>query len=155
DLGNLTASETFNIDVSTTPPPTASLFGSSSTPAAIYKENSPLEVGVKFTSAVDGQITALKFYRSAGDTGPDVLDLWSASGANLASVTFTNTTASGWQTVALATPIDIAANTTYVASYHTTGAYAATTNFFTSSLISGPLTAPSSDSVGGNGVYAY
>ena len=101
------------------------------------------------------KITALKFYRSAGDTGPDVLDLWSATGANLASVTFTNTTASGWQTVTLATPVDIDANTTYVASYHTTGAYAATSNFFTSALTSGPLTAPSSDSVGGNGVYAY
>ena len=38
---------------------------------------------------------------------------------------------SGWQTVTLATPVTIAANTTYVASYHTTGAYVATNNFFT------------------------
>jgi hypothetical protein len=33
--------------------------------------------------------------------------------------------------VNLTTPVTIAANTTYVASYHTTGAYVATTNFFT------------------------
>ena len=31
----------------------------------------------------------------------------------------------------LTTPVTIAANTTYIASYHTTGAYVATTNFFT------------------------
>ena len=78
-----------------------------------------------------GQITALKFYRSASDTGTDLLDLWSSTGTKLASATFTNTAASGWQTVALATPVSISANTTYVASYHTTGAYVATNNFFT------------------------
>ncbi|HET7164260.1 MAG TPA: DUF4082 domain-containing protein, partial [Pseudolabrys sp.] len=54
-----------------------------------------------------------------------------ATGTNLASATFSNTAASGWQTVNLTTPVTIAANTTYVASYHTTGAYVATTNFFT------------------------
>ena len=30
-----------------------------------------LEVGMKFTSSVSGQITALKFYRSASDTGTE------------------------------------------------------------------------------------
>ena len=75
---------------------------------------------MKFTSSTAGQVTALKFYRSANDNGPDVLDLWSATGTKLASATFTNTSASGWQTVALATPVPISANTTYVASYHTT-----------------------------------
>ena len=102
-----------------------------------------LEVGVKFTSSVAGQITALKFYRSASDTGSDILDLWTATGTKLASATFTNTAASGWQTVTLATPVSITANTTYVASYHTTGAYVATNNFFTTAVTSGPLTAPS------------
>ena len=103
-----------------------------------------LEVGMKFTSSAAGQITALKFYRSASDTGPDVLDLWSSTGTKLASATFTNTAASGWQTVTLATPVDITAGTTYIASYHTTGAYVATDNFFTAAVTSGPLTAPSS-----------
>ena len=110
---------------------------------------------MKFTSSTAGQITALKFYRSAGDTGSDLLDLWSSTGTKLASATFTNTSASGWQTVTLATPVSIAANTTYVASYHTSGAYVATSNFFTNAVASGPLTAPSSASSGGNGVYSY
>ena len=38
----------------------------------------PIEVGMKFTSSVAGQITALKFYRSASDTGTDIVDLWTA-----------------------------------------------------------------------------
>jgi uncharacterized protein DUF4082 len=96
-------------------------------------------------------VTALKFYRSANDNGPDVLDLWSATGTKLASATFTNTSASGWQTVALATPVTISANTTYVASYHTPGAYVATADYFASAVTSGPLTAPAAS----NGVYAY
>ena len=70
-----------------------------------------------------------------------MLDLWSATGTKLASATFTNTSASGWQTVALATPVTISANTTYVVSYHTTGAYVATVNYFTGTVTSGPLSA--------------
>ena len=73
----------------------------------------------------------------------------------LASATFTNTGASGWQTVTLATPVAIAADTTYIASYHTTGAYVATGNFFTTAVTSGVLTAPSTAAAGGNGVYSY
>src|SRR5207342_990803 len=90
-----------------------SLFTASNTPAQTnLNDGSPLEVGVKFQSSVAGQITALKFYRSASDTGADILDLWTTTGTNLASVTFTNTAASGWQTVSLTTPVAISANTT-------------------------------------------
>ena len=50
----------------------------------------------------------------------------------------------------------ITANTTYVASYHTNkGEYSNDDNFFANSYTNGPLTAPSSASSGGNGVYAY
>ncbi len=57
---------------------------------------------------------------------------------------------------AIATPVAIAANTTYVASYHTTsGYYSANGNFFASAQTSWPLSAPASGSSGGNGVYVY
>ncbi len=102
-----------------------------------------------------GQITALKFYRSSSDTGTDIVHLWSSTGTMLASATFSNTTASGWQTVNLTPPVAIAAKTTYVVSYHTNGVYVATDNYFTSNVTSGVLTAPSSTTSGGNGVYAY
>jgi hypothetical protein len=155
DTAGLAANETFNISVASTAT-TSSLFSASSTPTQTsLNDGSPLEVGVKFMSSAAGQITALKFYRSPGDTGTDLVDLWSSTGTRLASATFTNTTASGWQTVNLSTPVSIAANTTYVASYHTSGAYVATDNFFTNAVSSGSLTAPSSSSSGGNGVYAY
>jgi hypothetical protein len=150
-LNSATQTTTVNVTGST-PPASVSLFTASNIPAQTsLTDNSALEVGVKFTSSVAGQITALKFYRSPGDTGKDLLDLWSSTGTKLASATFTNTTASGWQTVNLAKPVSISANTTYIASYHTNGEYVATNNFFTSALTSGPLTAPSS----GNGVYSY
>ena len=52
--------------------------------------------------------------------------------------------------------MSITAGTTYIASYETTvGEYSADSNYFTNSLTNGPLTAPSSSSSGGNGVYAY
>ncbi|EIG57075.1 DUF4082 domain-containing protein [Bradyrhizobium sp. WSM1253] len=150
-----TASASVSLTV-TTSSSTVSLFTASNTPAQTrLNDGTPLEVGVKFTSSVAGQITALKFYRSPGDTGSDLLDLWSSTGTKLGSATFTNTTASGWQTVNLATPVTISANTTYIASYHTNGAYVATSNYFTTAFTSGTLTAPSSTSSGGNGVYSY
>nr|WP_246798239.1 DUF4082 domain-containing protein [Rhizobium lentis] len=128
------------------------MFSASSTPAQTnLNDGQQLELGVKFTSNVAGDVTGIRFYRSANDNGQNVVDLWSATGTKLATATFTNTTASGWQTANFTTPFTIAANTTYVASYHTTGAYVATNNFFTAPVTNGPLTAPAS----GNGVYAY
>ncbi|UPK30936.1 DUF4082 domain-containing protein (plasmid) [Bradyrhizobium sp. 195] len=143
-----------NVSFSVVPPGAApvSLFSASSTPAqTALNDGQQLEVGVKFTSSVAGKVTALKFYRSASDTGSDIVNLWTATGTKLASATFTNTAASGWQTVALPAAVSIAANTTYVASYHTTGTYVATNGYFTTAVTNGPLTAPSA----GNGVYAY
>jgi VCBS repeat-containing protein len=155
DLGGLSTNETFNI-TATTAPATYSLFNASAVPTQTnINDNLQLEIGVKFTSSVAGQVTAIKFYRSANDNGQNVVDLWSSTGTKLATATYSGTTGSGWQTVNLTTPITIAANTTYIASYHTTGAYVATNNFFTSAVISGPLTAQSNATAGGNGVYAY
>src|SRR6516164_17108 len=144
------------VSVNVTRPSTPqSLFSASNTPAELSpNEGQQLEVGVKFQSSVAGQITALKFYRSASDTGSDLLDLWSSTGINLASVPFTNTAASGWQSVSLATPVTISANTTYVASYHTSGIFVKTANFFTTAFTSGVLTAPDTTTAGGNGVFA-
>ena len=55
----------------------------------------------------------------------------------------------------LATPVDLTANTIYVASYHSNGFYSADDNYFTADHVNGVLTAPSSTSSGGNGVFAY
>jgi hypothetical protein len=114
-----------------------------------------VELGLKFQASTAGDITGLRFYKGAANTGTHVANLWTSTGTLLATATFTNETASGWQQVDFATPVTITANTTYVASYHTSGNYAADPGLFAADVANGPLTAPSSASSGGNGVYAY
>ena len=81
--------------------------------------------------------------------------LWSSTGTLLATVTFTNESISGWQTATFSNPVQITKGTTYVASYHTTGTYVADANYFATAHTRGPLTAPSSEASGGNGVFTY
>ena len=129
-----------------------SLFGTNDAPSVPNSgDTSPVEVGVKFTASVNGTITGLRFYKGSLNTGPHIADLWSSTGTLLATATFTNETASGWQQVNFSTPVAITAGTTYVASYHTNGNYSGTQNYFATSLANGQLTAPA----GANGVYAY
>ncbi|MDQ4024320.1 MAG: DUF4082 domain-containing protein, partial [Actinomycetota bacterium] len=125
------------------------------TPAQTNDGNA-VEVGVKVTPAIDGTITALRFYKGSTNTGTPVGNLWTAQGLKLASVTFTDETASGWQQAKLSTPVAVKAGTTYVASYHApNGNFAMDQGYFSTAFVSGPLTAPSSDESGGNGVYGY
>jgi hypothetical protein len=115
-----------------------------------------VELGVKFRSDVDGVISGLRFYKSAANTGAHVGNLWSATGTLLATVTFSNETASGWQEAALATPVAITANTVYVASYHTnTAHYSYNGAYFGSEYANAPLRAVANAGSGGNGVYKY
>ena len=81
-------------------------------------DSSPIELGVKFAADVDGWISGIRFYKGAGNTGTHVGRLWTAGGTKLAQATFTDETATGWQTVRFATAVEIDAGTTYVASYH-------------------------------------
>src|SRR5439155_21192406 len=85
--------------------------------------DSSVEMGLKFRSDVPGAITGIRFYKFAENTGPHVGSLWTATGSLLASAGFRAETASGWQQVDFSSPIDIASNTTYVASYHCEGGY--------------------------------
>jgi hypothetical protein len=152
------SSATANLTVE--PSTVSTLFSSTSTPATVNStDNSAVELGVKFTASVAGQITGIRFFKGPQNTGTHTGELWNASGTLLATATFTNETAGGWQEADFSSPVTIAANTTFVASYHTnTGNYSATPNAFASAVTSGPLTAPasgSSGSSGGNGVYAY
>jgi Domain of unknown function (DUF4082)/Bacterial Ig domain len=117
----------------------------------------PVAVGLKFRSDVDGFVTGIRFYKGSGNVAPHVGSLWTASGSLLASVSFINETAAGWQHASLSTPVPITAGATYVVSYHTTaGFYAADVGFFAASeIVSGPLHGLQSGAAGGNGVFAY
>ena len=116
-----------------------------------------IEVGVKFRSEIDGFVTAVRFYKGAPNTGVHVGHLWSATGALLAEATFTNESASGWQEVALAQPVAITANTTYIASYHAdSGFFAIDSGYFSASGVdSSPLHALQAGVDGPNGVFLY
>jgi Domain of unknown function (DUF4082)/Fibronectin type III domain len=134
----------------------STLFKSTDTPAIVTVNDShPVELGVKFQTTTAGQITAFRFYKSPQNTGTHVAHLWSAQGTLLASATFTNETASGWQQVDLSSPVTLTAATTYIVSYHTNGFYSANANYFANAHSSGVLTAPSNSTTAGNGVYAY
>src|SRR5438874_2243462 len=113
-----------------------------------------VEVGVKFRADTDGFITGVRFYKMAVNTSSHVGSLWTRAGTLLASATFTAESASGWQQVTFSSPVAITANTTYVASYHTNGHYAADLNYFNGrSVDNAPLHGLANGVDGGNGVY--
>jgi hypothetical protein len=135
-----------------------SIWSGSVTPGTLTDpDTDPVEVGVKFRADSDGSVTGLRFYKSTANSGTHVGHLWTANGTLLASATFTNETASGWQQVTLATPVAVTANTTYVASYYApVGRYAFNSNFFASSGVNNPpLRALANNEDGPNGVYRY
>ncbi|QWF21450.1 DUF4082 domain-containing protein [Nocardioides sp. LMS-CY] len=130
----------------------SSLFSGTTPSIASIDDNGPVELGVAFVPSVAGSVTAIRFYKGAGNTGTHTGSLWSASGTRLATVTFTGETSSGWQTAALSTPVALTAGTTYVVSYFApNGHYSATPAFFNSPYSAGVLSAPA----GSNGRYVY
>src|SRR5690606_11378524 len=154
-----TSPATISVDVEGSSNGPWSLFGPTSVPSLVNASDpNPVELGVKFRSDVDATVTALRFYKGSQDVGPHVANLWTATGTRLATASFTNETASGWQQVDFPTPVPIEAGELYVASYHTaSGFYSADVGFFASQGVDvGPLHAPASPLVaGGNGVFQY
>ncbi|MEZ0292716.1 MAG: DUF4082 domain-containing protein [Solirubrobacteraceae bacterium] len=137
-----------------------SIWGPTATPSkpAETTDTVPIEVGTRFRSSTAGRISGIRFYKGSTNTGTHVGHLWSRTGTLLATATFTNESASGWQEVRFGTPVDIAADTTYVGSYHAPrGNYASNVDYFTlAGVDNGPLRAlADGEDAGGNGVYAY
>jgi hypothetical protein len=136
-----------------------SIWGNTGSPAnPAVTDNQPIEVGVKFQSAVSGYIRGVRFYKGTANTGTHVGSLWTTGGTQLATATFTNESASGWQEVYFSAPVAIQANTTYIASYFSQGGYfAISSGFFSGTAVTNaPLTALQSGGPDGvNGVYRY
>ena len=121
--------------------PQTTIFDFASPAVADSGDTSAVELGVKFRSSFPGTVTGIRFYKGPGNTGTHVGSLWSASGTKLADATFTSETGSGWQTALFATPVTIAADTTYVASYSApNGHYSVSASGFSSAVTNGPLT---------------
>jgi hypothetical protein len=118
-------------------------------------DGSGTEVGVKFKSDASGLVTGVRFYKATANTGTHVGSLWTAGGTLLARATFTGETASGWQSVAFATPVDITAGTTYVASYFAPNGHYSHNGSQLASAVNNPPLHTIANGVSANGVYAY
>ena len=133
-------------------------WNSSSTPALIDSgDSNSVEVGVRFRADYNGFITGVRFYKSSTNVGTHVGNLWTNTGTLLSTAVFTNEGASGWQQVNFATPVAIAANTTYVVSYFApNGHYSADADFFAFKGQDNPPVHLLQNGVDGpNGVYSY
>lgn len=130
---------------------TSSIFGSATPATPAADDASTVEIGTAFTPSKAGTITKVRFYKGAGNTGPHTATIWSSTGASLATASFGDETATGWQQATLTTPLSVSAGATYVVSYAATqGHYSYTSGFFDSAVTSGGLTAPA-----GGGRYRY
>ncbi len=136
-------------------PPDVTIFPATAAPWGCNGNGTGTELGMKFRSDTAGFIRGIRFYKSAADSSPHTGALWTTAGAALATGTFTNETPAGWQQLVFATPVAIAANTTYIASYHTNGWYCATSFALLSAGVdNAPLHALKDGQDGPNGVYA-
>ncbi|MBV8126401.1 MAG: DUF4082 domain-containing protein [Planctomycetaceae bacterium] len=133
-----------------------SIWGNSSVPSENYYSHGSYELGVKFTASVAGEVTGVRFYKQTWmGRYVHVGHLWSSTGTLLATATFTNESAYGWQQVNFSSPVAITANRVYIASFSTGGGYfGITSSFFTNGgVTTGPLQALSNSVAGGDGVY--
>ena len=150
-VGNLSAGYSPESEAQTTN--TYTLWPSSTVPATpAFNDPAAVEVGVRFTSDIAGQIRGIRFYKGSTNTGTHTGHLWTNTDTLLGTVTFTGETASGWQEALFVSPITITVGTTYVASYHApVGNYAVNSNYFTAQWDAAPLHAPAAN----NGIYNY
>jgi hypothetical protein len=114
DSGNLGPSASIGVNVSCP----CSIWGPNVTPGQVDSgDTRAVEVGVQFKADTFGTVSGIRFYKSTGNTGTHIGNLWTATGQLLAQATFTGETASGWQQVNLNPPVTVNPGTTYVASY--------------------------------------
>ena len=132
------------------------IFGNVAPNNPVEADQSALTLGVKFWSTTAGSVSAIKFYRGAASPQGYIATLYSATGTVLGSVQMSQESGPvpGWQVAQFASPISISPNTSYVAAYYApSGQYADDYYALSQGVTSGPLAAPASASVGGNGVY--
>ena len=150
--GTTQIGSSWSFTTAATPTGTQSIFAPSAVPVNVsFNDPSAVQVGTRFTSSVAGTVTAIRFYKGSANTGAHTGYLWSSNGTELATVTFTAETASGWQQMTLTTPVSLVVGAEYrVGLYSATGMYAADANGLASPMTSGSLSTPAS-----GGAYVY
>jgi len=114
-------------------------------------------VGNDFSSSTSGNVTHLRYYRAAEETGLHTLKLWNLSGTLLGSVTvdFGSDLTAGWETGRLSgNGIPIQAGVSYTVTVTTTGPRQSKTACgFSTPISNGPITATGGRWVEGNGIF--
>ncbi|MGW4116311.1 DUF4082 domain-containing protein [Actinosynnema sp. NPDC004786] len=130
------------------------LWSDSDVPAATSTDYAPVELGVKWRATSDGYVRGIRFHKARTNTGTHTGSLWTSAGALLATGTFRDETASGWQTLVLPEPVRVTRDTTYVASYLAPrGQYSYDRDYFRESRYLEPLTGLGTGVDGANGVF--
>ena len=110
---------------------------------AISTDNSALELGMRFSVTVPGQIVAIRYYKAPNDNAVHTGKIWSDSGTLLASIIFlSNSSGSGWKESYLATPLIVAANTFYRVSVNAINGYPYAIQDFNFAISRGHISAP-------------
>jgi hypothetical protein len=108
--------------------------------------DSPVELGTKFTTSANATISALRFYKCNSGTQVYTLKLYSGT-TLMASVTYSGT-ATGWVSVTLPVAQNIIPGVNYTVSYYSTSGYYQASSTYTWPVKNGTLTATV-------GVYRY
>lgn len=129
-----------------------SIWPSSTTPKhPSASDRRSVELGVRFTSATPGEVTALRFYKARANTGRHVGTLWSPEGRALATARFNGGSSSGWQQASLSRAVKLEPGKQYTVSYRApAGRYAAD-----SGTLSPRKTKTTRDLTAVQGVYTY
>jgi hypothetical protein len=112
------------------------------TTATSYRELYPngLELGLKVAPTTKGYLRAIRFYKPLiQDQTSHVGHVWDSNGNMLATVTFNNESAYGWQEAALPTPISVVKDHAYIVSF---GLTTSTNYIATINGLDSPLTSP-------------
>lgn len=140
--------------VATIHPPVQSVWNSLPGVLPASSSAANIELGAKFRVSHSGFVKGIRFLSADAVSGTYTGSLWSSAGTQLATATFSSVTANAWQQVLFSTPVYVNANTTYVASYHTTDKYVATISGLCSNGFSnGDITILQTLVDGGNGQY--
>ena len=125
----------------------STIFGSTTPSVPSDADRVQVELGVQFKGTVEGQVNGIRFFKGGGNTGRHVGYLYDGSTV-LASATFANETAGGWQAVRFAAPIKIVVGKLYTASYLAPNGHYSVTDPYGFPKSTGSLTAL-------KGVYKY
>jgi hypothetical protein len=116
--------------------------------AVTADEAGTLELGTKFVPQTNGYINAIRFYKpiiatETTHTG----NIWSSTGTNLATVTFSSESEYGWQEAKLSSPLAVNQGQLYIVSYGTTaGIYVSVSGGLNSNITNSALIAYANNS---------